>query len=579
LVVRVAAAVCSFSFFSFCFLPVTSSPGRPSYGGDRFGGESSGGDSRPAHLKNLLKKGAGGETEAAGEAAPAPAASGRFAKPPQEASEDREEAPREERRGGFGGDRDQGERRPYGGDRDGGDRPSYGGDRERRPFGGDRESGGGRFGDRDGGERRPYGGDRDGGERRPYGGDRESGSGGRFGDRDGGAAPRYGGYGGAAREGGGAPRYGGYGGQRAGTDFGALPTGPASRQDDDAPRSALRKPLGLAGKAGAEKADHLAAKPMAKEERRVEVDESLKKGVVSLAQKQSPLEQAVEDNQTITADQLSESVARLKLDRAAEYGNVLAKSMIDGKVSLKDLVAKTPALVLETLVALKNKKSDKFVLELVKAAQAADAQLDVAALIGGERKGADLDSFLESRGLLILKPVPDLTAGIAADLSAGAKADAVLATINASVDPKLAPGLGVTNAVAAHVFSQVYATAGKADLSVLPAWSSLLSRVATDADSQLRVLFEAQAAWFKAGAAKAVLKELFVALHAAKLVNALVFDAWRNDMVEKSKNGKSKALLQVHAWITDVQPKLRPSELDEGDADEELANEFGDNDD
>lgn len=576
------------------------SPGRPSYGGDRFGGESSGGDSRPAHLKNLLKKGAGGETEAAGEAAPAPAASGRFAKPPPEASEDRDEAPREERRGGFA-DRDQGERRPYGGDResgggrfggdrdggrfgdrDGGDRPSYGGDRERRPYGGDRESGGGRFGDRDGGERRPYGGDRDGGERRPYGGDRESGSGGRFGDRDGGAGPRYGGYGGAAREGG-APRYGGYGGQRAGTDFGALPTGPASRQQehDDAPRSALRKPLGLAAKGG-EKADPLAAKPMSKEERKVEVDESLtKKGVVSLAQKQSPLEQAVEDNQTITADQLADSVSRLKLDggRAADYGNVLAKSLIDGKVSLADLVAKTPALVLETLVALKNKKSDKFVLEAVKAAQAADAKLDVAALIGGERKGADLDSFLESRGLLILKPVPDLTAGIAADLAAGAQPDAVLATINAAVDPKLAPGLGVTNAVAAHVFAQVYATAGKADLSVLPAWSSLLGRVATDGDAQLRLLFEAQAAWFKAGAAKAVLKELFVALHAAKLVAALVYDAWRNDMVEKSKNGKSKALLQVHAWITDVQPKLRPSELDEGDADEELANEFGDNDD
>ena len=353
--------------------------------------------------------------------------------------------------------------------------------------------------------------------------------------------------------------------------------------------------------------DYLAAKPQAMEDRNVEVDESLtKKGVVSIAQRITPLEAAVEDNQTITADQLADSLGRIKIESikeqtAADFGNVLAKSLIDNKISLVALISKltvgkaassaasaasassaqAPSLLLSTLVAFKGKKGDKALLELVNAAQKAEAGLDVSALLSGGLKGKDLDAFLDSRGLLILKPVPDLTADVTASLAAGDKPEKILESISAAVDPKLAPGLGVTNAVASHVFGLVFAIAGKADLSALSAWTPLLSRVAPsfDAEAQLRLLFEAQLAWFKAGATKALLKDTFVALFESKLVGPLVYDAWRNDLVEKSKNGKLKAMLQVQAWITDIQPKVLPSELEQYGADEDLANEYGDGND
>lgn len=595
--------------------------GGRSYGGDRreggYGGDA-GGDNRPAHLKALTKKGASsndlagdrasGASASPDAASPAPAGSSRFAKPPPEAS------PEDEDRPARGGDRDGGERRPYGGDRDagrdGGERRPYGGDRdggERRPYGGDRAGG-----DRDGGERKPYGGaggsggrfsDRDGGP---------SSGGSRWGDRDGGSSGGGGGYRGGRDGGyepraaaGGQSRYGGYGGAArtggaGGDNFGPLPSGP--RQDSyDEPRSALRKP------AAAKDKDYLVAKPQAMEDRNVEIDESLtKKGVVSIAQRVSALEAAVEDNQTITADQLADSLGRIKIESikaetASEFGNVLAKSLIDNKLTLAALISKltagkasasaasaasassaqAPSLLLTTLVAFKGKKGDKALLELVNAAQKAEAGLDVCALLSGGLKAKDLDAFLNSRDLLILKPVPDLTAEVAASLAAGDKPEKILASIAAAVDPKLAPGLGVTNAVASHVFGLVFATAGKADLAVLAAWSPLLARVAPsfDADAQLRLLFEAQLAWFKAGATKALLKDTFVALFDAKLVGALVYDAWRNDLVEKSKNGKLKAMLQVQAWITDIQPKVLPSEQEQYGADEDLANEYGDGND
>jgi len=418
------------------------------------------------------------------------------------------------------------------------------------------------------------------------GGGAMGGGGGRFGDR----APPSGGS-----------RYGGYGSAARGYDANApLPTGPRSQQVDEAPRSALKGKL-LSSKAS----DKLAARPPPGEERHVVVDESLtKKGVVSMAQKQTPLEVAVANNSVLESDDaLADSLARLNLERSKEdqineYANVLAKSLIDGKVTLAKLVQTTrggsasasaaasksaPSLLLATLVAFKNKKSDKQLLELVRGAEAADKAkaLDVVKALSSA-SGAELDSFLESHGLLVLKPVPDLGEAVSAQLASGAAPDAVLAAINKDVDPKLSPGTNVINAVAKHVATLVYANAGKADLSVLPTWAPLLRRVApaSDADAQLRVLFESQGAWFRAGATKALLKELFLGLFDAKLVQAEVYDAWRNDTTFKNKDGKSKALLQVHSWITDIQPKPKPGEDEpEPSADDDLAQEFGDNDD
>lgn len=548
------------------------------FGGDRDGGRdfggNGGGDSRPAHLKNLVRRGAGADADApASQDAPAAAPTNdRFkrdeAPAASEESSERQERPR------FGGDRDGGDRPRYGGDRDGGDRPRYG-DRDGgdRPRYGDRDGGrdGGRFGDRDGG--RPSGGyggdrfgDRDGG--RPsggYGGDR-------FGDRDGGRPS--GGYGGDRFGGrdGPAPRYGGYGGARTAVMDGPLPSGPI-RQEEYEPRPArlaLQKP----------KKD-LDAKPQSLEERKVEVDASLTaKGVVALADKITPLESAAEENTTITDAQLIESMNRLKIaDKAVPaYGNVLAKSLIDGTVSLGALVAKSsPELLIASLSQLRTKKNDKYLLDLVSAARAKQADLDVVAAIAGDRKDAALDAFLESQGLLALKPIPDLTEGVSAQLAANAAPSEILASINAQVSAKVAPGVPVATAVAAHVFALAFKEAGKVDLAAITPFASLLQRVApnSDADAQVRVLFEAQAAWFKAGVTKAILKELFQSLLATKLIRAQSFDAWSNDTKDKAKNGKMKALLQVSAWITEIQPKTRVNEEPESDADEELMEEYG----
>jgi len=541
---------------------------RDSYGrddrrGGGYGGDS--GDSRPAHLRF-------GKSSDSAPAERSSESGSRFS---------RDEAPREDR---FGGDRSERSSDRFGGGDRGGDR-----------FGGDR--GGDRFGSSDRfsrGDDRPRGCFKCGKEgHKSYecsesggGGGAMGGGGGRFGDR----APPSGGS-----------RYGGYGSAARGYDANApLPTGPRSQQVDEAPRSALKGKL-LSSKAS----DKLAARPPPGEERHVVVDESLtKKGVVSMAQKQTPLEVAVANNSVLESDDaLADSLARLNLERSKEdqineYANVLAKSLIDGKVTLAKLVQTTrggsasasaaasksaPSLLLATLVAFKNKKSDKQLLELVRGAEAADKAkaLDVVKALSSA-SGAELDSFLESHGLLVLKPVPDLGEAVSAQLASGAAPDAVLAAINKDVDSKLSPGTNVINAVAKHVATLVYANAGKADLSVLPTWAPLLRRVApaSDADAQLRVLFESQGAWFRAGATKALLKELFLGLFDAKLVQAEVYDAWRNDTTFKNKDGKSKALLQVHSWITDIQPKPKPGEDEpEPSADDDLAQEFGDNDD
>jgi hypothetical protein len=73
---------------------------------------------------------------------------------------------------------------------------------------------------------------------------------------------------------------------------------------------------------------------------------------------------------------------------------------------------------------------------------------------------------------------------------------------------------------------------------------------------------------------------LFTTLYDAKVVGAVIFEDWRNDTKEKTQ-GKPKALLQVHQWITDIQPKKRRTEEadyeDDGptEADQELDAYFG----
>jgi len=487
-----------------------------------FGGRDSGADTRPAHLR--FGRGRQGED---GEAAPA-SSEPRFRRP----------SPTEdgEREGGRSSDR-------YGGERS---------ERSERGYGG-----GSRWGDRDR--------DRDSG----YGG-------GRF-ARDGGDRDR--GYGGGSR-------YGGYGGSRGGggeRDFGPLPTAPASyrQQPEERPRLALKKP-----------AKDLAAKPQRMEERHVEVADELMKGVVALEEKKTALEAAAEENSTINDKQLIDSLARLKIDDADEqkpsdYGKVLAKSLIDGGVQLRSIVQQVdsnsapPSLLLNTLQHFQQRKGDKALLALVNAAQESDSAVDVLGVLSGKKSGAELDEFLSKHNLLVLKPVPDVSGTVGEALKGGKAPDAIVADIDAAIDPKIAPGQQVAQVVATHMFTAIFDAADdktKPDVSVLDRYAPLLRRVAphTDSDAQQRVLFDGQAAWFAAGQPKSALRTLFEHLYSTELVTAESLDAYRNDTTKRSKQGKMKALLQVNTWITEIQPKAPVVEdEDETDADEELANEYG----
>ena len=310
--------------------------------------------------------------------------------------------------------------------------------------------------------------------------------------------------------------------------------------------------------------------------------EELKKPLAA-AKKLTALEKAVKDKEGVTEKQLVDGLQAVDLDdgqRRVDVGGVVARSLVEGKLTLETAVkvVKDGRVLTEALKAYKDKKSEEALLRLVR-----DSGVQVLPVIlpSPAASATEVEAFLTQQGLLVLKPIPDLTTDITALLSSSAPPAQVVDALNAGLAPST-PIPALTKLVTGHVFGLLFTPTATAPSKAMAEYIPLLTRVANDGHARVLTLYAAQAAWFKAGCVKGALKDVFVGLKAAGVVKGVDVVGWRDDLKEgKGVAGKPKALLQVSLWVKEVEEEVkkeRPREEEEDDEDEEDEDEDEDED-
>jgi hypothetical protein len=364
-----------------------------------------------------------------------------------------------------------------------------------------------------------------------------------------------------------------------------LPSGPASKRREQQGTQLPRDSSSNVGNNNAAESKQQRAAVA----RNVAFDDSLKAvEVVQLAQKLTPLEKAVENRESIDEKQLIDSLKRIKLDESellGEVSAVLARSLIENKINLKNLVAQTTKqqsqsaaeLIIQTLSAYQDIKSDKQLQAFVKS-----SDVDILSVIAPNLSGQQLSDFLADNQLTILKPVADITGQVDNLIKSNASNDEFVKLINSSVDEKTSVN-HLTSRLSSYIFARLFADKAAPNYEILSQYKPLLLRVLDDESSQVEFIFEAQSAWFKlSGAAKGVLKEIFSRILDQNIVDVEAFFGWRDDTAQKSA-AKSKALLQVNAFITELEGRRKPKiPVEEYSGDEEEGEdeeEYDDDDD
>ena len=296
------------------------------------------------------------------------------------------------------------------------------------------------------------------------------------------------------------------------------------------------------------------------------------------AKKTSALEKAIADRDSITDKQLAEAMDKLDLQQAGaskrkDVAGVIVRSLIEGKMKLetavKTMAGKDDG---DTLAdALKLYKDRKGEMELAQLVQASGVNI-ISALMPNTANPstADIDDFLTRHSLLVLRPVPDLTADVGSLLTSSPLPQAVLDLINTALPQSTPVPAPVAKQIYCHLFDALFA-ANPPSTSLLSSYVPLLRRLSLS--SPIGLLYAAQLSWFNKGAAKGALKDVFAALLSERVVTAAEVVGWRDDLREgKGVAGKPKALLQVSAWIKGVEEedkKRRPKEEEEEEEEDE----------
>ena len=305
------------------------------------------------------------------------------------------------------------------------------------------------------------------------------------------------------------------------------------------------------------------------------------------AKKNSALEKAITDRDTLTDKQLADALDKLDLQQAGaskrkEVASVIMRSVIEGKVRLeaavKVLTGKDDGDTLtETLKLYKDRKGEGELAQLV---QASGVNI-VSALMPDTAtpSTADVDAFLTRHSLMALRPVPDLTADIGTLLTSSPSPQAILDLIIAAVPQSTPVPAAVAKQLYVHLFDQLFAV-NPPSTSLLSSFVPLLRRLSLT--SPIALLYAAQLSWFNKGAAKGALRDVFAALLTETVVTAADLVGWRDDLREgKGVAGKPKALLQVSAWVKGVEEeerKRRPREEQEDEEDEDDEDEEDEDD-
>ena len=309
--------------------------------------------------------------------------------------------------------------------------------------------------------------------------------------------------------------------------------------------------------------------------------------VVPATQKQTPLERAVNDRKTINEKDLVDSVARLQLSNSINKDviSVIVKSLLENALtfsalltSLKDLSqASRTQLLTETLETFRQKKGDVQLIQLVGTAQ---TQL-LEALTEHPSPSPQLDVYLRAHHLLILKPLPDLTASIQTALTQGDEPSTIIRMVDDAVDPSI-PLHSVAKIFCEYLFQKVFINKTTADITQIIHYQLLAKRLLNDSISKTNSLFIAQSYWFKQGGNKNILKETMLNLLNLNIIQVINLINWRDDLKDKTL-GKPKALLQVNNWIKELEEKMKEEErkraLAAGEIDEDEDEDDDDEDD
>merc|ERR1711957_666555 len=223
------------------------------------------------------------------------------------------------------------------------------------------------------------------------------------------------------------------------------------------------------------------------------------------------------------------------------------------------------SMVVSILRTLKKKQGEVDFVKLIRA-----SNVDVLAIIAPGLEDKELDDFLSSKKLMVLKPIPDLSSFF----EEGTSPEEILKHINENTDKDVSIS-ELTPSCAKAVASLVFADKSKPNAGVIDDFAELLTRVMCrpdDFDVQKAFLFVMQEAWFNAGKAKGLIKELFIKMYDNGFIAVEAFNMWKEDSKNKTK-GKMPALLQTNGWIEEIQPIEHDDEGDEEQDEEDEGDE------
>jgi len=256
--------------------------------------------------------------------------------------------------------------------------------------------------------------------------------------------------------------------------------------------------------------------------------------------------------------------------------DVLAKSLVAKTLGLRECLQTIkadvkaeliPTLCTQMLQATLAKMDE---VQFTKYVRSCD--IDVLGLICGDMEEEEVKKFLTEKELLCIKPVPDLSNHVTTSLESGESPDTLLAHINKTVGPVSVSSLGPF--VMKVAMAKVLADIDNASAALQP-YLALFNRILSeplDLSMQKQCVFEAQLAWFAAGATKGVIKKVFIALHDTEIITPEAFMEWKED-TNQHKKSKMKSLLQTNSWLEEIKPVEETYE-DEGDEGDEEEDEY-----
>ena len=307
--------------------------------------------------------------------------------------------------------------------------------------------------------------------------------------------------------------------------------------------------------------------------RDIKLSDDLENAVLvgDISDRTTTLESCILDRKEVASiEDLTTSLKRLDVSTLDEEGLivVLQKTVQAKTVTMTDMLAtlkentktadEASNVLTKVFSTLSRANGEMYLRNLV-------SDLDYLSTLSNNLDGEALSTYLETNDLYFLKPMDDLSKTI--DLTGTAAA--TLTFINGKVDEKL-PVDYLTTMVVEEALTRVFKDTKNIDMKVFSEFAPLIARcVQGEIALQTDIVFMVQQAWFKAGADKSTIKNIFKELYDLEIVTFPAFQSWRENTKNKAK-GKLQCLLKVNNFLDEITP---PEPREEYDEDEEYDEE------